>query len=131
MGDKRIGVAISDPTRTLATPRSAILRQRAESQILKLTHDENISLIIVGMPFLASGCLGTQAKKTQQFIASLTKITGLSVETVDERLSTVEARKRLQESPGRKTRIKKNKGLLDSASAAVLLQTYLDQMQTS
>jgi len=84
----------------------------------------------VGMPYLASGCLGTQADKTQQFIASLTKTTGLNIETVDERLSTIEARKRLHESPGRKNRIKKDKGLLDSASAAVLLQTYLDQIGT-
>lgn len=130
MGDKRIGVAVSDPTQTLATPRSAIPRHRAQSQILKLSRDENASLIIVGMPYLASGCLGTQADKTQQFIASLTKTTGLNIETVDERLSTIEARKRLHESPGRKNRIKKDKGLLDSASAAVLLQTYLDQIGT-
>ena len=130
MGDKRIGVAISDPTQTLATPRSAIPKHRAESQILKLSRDENASLIIVGMPYLASGCLGTQADKTQQFIASLTKTTGLNIETVDERLSTIEARKRLHESPGRKNRIKKDKGLLDSASAAVLLQTYLDHIGT-
>ena len=130
MGDKRIGVAVSDPTQTLATPRSAIPRNRAQSQILKLSRDENASLIIVGMPYLASGCLGTQADKTQQFIANLIKTTGLNIETVDERLSTVEARKRLHESPGRKNRIKKDKGLLDSASAAVLLQTYLDQIGT-
>ena len=130
MGDKRIGVAVSDPTQTLATPRSAIPRHSAQSQILKLSRDENASLIIVGMPYLASGCLGTQADKTQQFIASLTKTTGLNIETVDERLSTIEARKRLHESPGRKNRIKKDKGLLDSASAAVLLQTYLDQIGT-
>ena len=130
MGDKRIGVAVSDPTQTLATPRSAIPRHRAQSQILKLSRDENASLIIVGMPYLASGCLGTQADKTQQFIASLTKTTGLNIETVDERLSTIEALKRLHESPGRKNRIKKDKGLLDSASAAVLLQTYLDQIGT-
>lgn len=130
MGDKRIGVAVSDPTQTLATPRSAIPRNRAQSQILKLSRDENASLIIVGMPYLASGCLGTQADKTQQFIANLTKTTGLNIETVDERLSTIEARKRLHESPGRKNRIKKDKGLLDSASAAVLLQTYLDQIGT-
>ena len=123
-------MAVSDPTQTLATPRSAIPRRRAESQILKLAHDENASLIIVGMPFLASGHIGTQADKTQQFIATLTKTTGLNIETVDERLSTVEARKRLHESPGRKNRIEKNKGLLDSASAAVLLQTYLDQIGT-
>ena len=130
MGDKRIGVAISDPTQTLASPRSAIPRHRAESQILKLSRDENASLIIVGMPYLASGCLGTQADKTQQFIANLIKTTGLNIETVDERLSTVEARKLLHESTGRKNRIKKDKGLLDSASAAVLLQTYLDQIGT-
>ena len=129
MGDKRIGVAVSDPTLTLATPRSAIPRQRAESRILKLCQEENASLIVVGMPFLASGLIGTQAEKTQQFIDNLTDITDVKVATVDERLSTVEARKRLQESPGRTNRIKKNKGLLDSASAAVLLQTYLDQIR--
>ena len=81
------------------------------------------------MPFLASGLIGTQAEKPQQFIDNLTDITDVKVATVDERLSTVEARKRLQESPGRTNRIKKNKGLLDSASAAVLLQTYLDQIR--
>ena len=81
------------------------------------------------MPFLASGLIGTQAEKTQQFIDDLTDITDVKVATVDERLSTVEARKRLQESPGRTNRIKKNKALLDSASAAVLLQTDLDQIR--
>ena len=129
MGDKRIGVAVSDPTLTLAAPRSAIPRHRAESRILKLCQEENASLIVVGMPFLASGLIGTQAEKTQQFIDDLTDITDVKVATVDERLSTVEARKRLQESPGKTNRIKKNKGLLDSASAAVLLQTYLDQIR--
>ena len=58
------------------------------------------------MPFLASGLIGTQAEKTQQFIDNLTDVTDVKVATVDERLSTVEARKRLQESPGRTNRIK-------------------------
>ena len=124
VGDKRIGIAISDPTRTLASPRKACPRKSGAKIISNLAREECCSLILVGLPYLPSGELGTQAIKTQEFIYELSQQTSLPIETADERLSSIEARKSLSNP----NRIRRDKGILDSASAAVILQRYLDKM---
>ena len=126
VGDKRIGIAISDPSKTLASPRKACPRKNGAKIISSLATDECCSLILVGFPYLPSGEIGTQAIKTQEFITELSHNTLIQVETVDERLSTIEARKNILNSK----KIRKDKGILDSASAAVLLQRYLDKLKS-
>ena len=124
VGDKRIGIAISDPTRTLASPRKACPRKNGAKIISNLATKECGSLILVGLPYLPSGELGTQAIKTQEFIYELSQQTSLPIETVDERLSSIEARKSISNP----NRIRRDKGILDSASAAIILQRYLDKI---
>ena len=75
VGNVRIGVAISDPTGTLASPKDSIRRHDGIAMILKLIDTENISLILIGMPYLPSGAAGTQAQHTVQFIDSLSEKT--------------------------------------------------------
>ena len=126
VGDKRIGIAISDPSRTLASPRKACPRNSGAKIISSLATEECCSLILVGLPYLPSGGIGTQAIKTQEFIYDLSQQTTIRIETVDERLSSIEARKNILNP----NKIRKDKGILDSASAAVILQRYLDKTQS-
>jgi len=91
-----------------------------------LAQEERAVLILVGLPYLPSGLKGTQAKLTEKFICDLTAFTKVSIKTVDERMSTIEASQMLAQFPHNKNRIRKNRGIIDSASAAIILQAYLD-----
>ena len=113
VGNVRIGVAISDPTGTLASPKDSITRHDGIALTLKLIDTENISLILIGMPYLPSGATGTQAQHTVQFIDSLSEKTEIPIKIVDERMSTIEAKKKLSESTRSKRYIQKNKGVID------------------
>ena len=128
VGNVRIGVAVSDPTRTLASPKDSITRHNGLTLALKLIQTEEISLILVGMPYLPSGAQGTQALYTDRFIESLSEKTEIPIKIIDERMSSIEARKKLSESTRTKKYIRKNKGIVDSAAAAIILQSYLDSI---
>jgi putative Holliday junction resolvase len=127
-GTKRIGIALSDATRTLATPRPFLpadpFRKLVDS-LKDMIRQEEISLIVVGVPRNMDGTYGDAAKNAQDFVLHLKEAIPLPVETVDERLSTVQAARQLQDK-GKNTR--KQKTLIDSESAAVFLQSYLDTL---
>lgn len=82
------------------------------------------------MPYLPSGEIGTQARKTKNFIRKLSAITTLPIQEIDERMSSIEALNLLTQSPGYKGKKKRDKGTLDSASSTVLLQHFLDTQKT-
>lgn len=126
VGTKRVGLAASDPSQSLATPRTAIPRQGSVRAITEIALNEEATLILVGMPYLPSGKKGSQARETDEFISSLEQSTKIDIETIDERFSTKEAMKKLVTSPGGRKKIRSKDGTLDSASAAVMLQSYLD-----
>jgi putative Holliday junction resolvase len=129
VGSKRIGIAISDTTQNFAFPRKAISRKNGIANISTLLLNEDVELIIVGMPYLPSGEVGTQAKITKQFIVELSQSAKIKIEPVDERMSTKEAINKSEEIPYLSKKIKKDKGVLDSYSAAVILQYYLDHIK--
>ena len=110
----------------MAFPRNAISRNGGGAAVAKLAQEERAVLILVGLPYLPSGLKGTQAKLTEKFICDLTALTKVSIKTVDERMSTIEASQMLAQFPHNKNRIRKNRGIIDSASAAIILQAYLD-----
>jgi|TARA_B100001971_G_C17882991_1_gene379055 putative Holliday junction resolvase len=126
VGERRIGLAISDPGGRLATPYSAIRRrdqQRDIAAVLKIAREEEITLIVVGMPWSLDGSVGPQAERTLAFCRALEASSHVPVEVWDERYSSVEAEHRLIEagvSPSR------NRGRVDASAAAVILQAYLD-----
>ncbi|MDR1191856.1 MAG: Holliday junction resolvase RuvX [Verrucomicrobiales bacterium] len=126
-GDKRIGVAISDETLTLASPLPFIPNhgsvKKIAEQLRTLAAAHNLTRLIVGIPRNMDGSYGESAAKARQFTEHLRAALTVEVVTVDERLSTVEAARRLHES-GKTAR--QQKTLIDSASARVLLQSYLD-----
>jgi putative Holliday junction resolvase len=125
-GTKRIGLALSDPTGTLARPL-AFLPTKGDAKLAReiaaLAQKEQVALILLGLPRHMNGSLGESAALVQAFAAILGKATTLPIKLIDERLSTVQASRQLQES-GRDARAQR--GRIDSEAAAVLLQGYLD-----
>ena len=125
-GSRRIGLALSDPTGTLARPLP-FLPAKADAKLAReialLVEKEQAALILLGLPRHMNGSLGEAAAKVQAFAAVLEKATPAPVKLIDERLSTIQASRQLQEA-GQDTR--KQRGRIDSAAAAVLLQGYLD-----
>ena len=132
VGDKRIGIAISDPTGTLATPFGATERGAKTSddiaEILRLAEREGADEIVVGMPYTLSGERGAQASKTAAFVRELRDMADIPIATVDERLSTAQANRLLRESspPKRRRNRRANRARVDASAAAVILQGYLD-----
>ena len=129
VGDRRIGAALSDPLGITATPLLAIDRKRvrdAAAAVLDLAREHEVSGIVVGFPLTLSGEAAHQAAKVKDFVRVLESRTELPVVAVDERFSTQEA-ERLLRSAGRRAR-SRDKGAVDSAAAAVILQTYLDAL---
>lgn len=128
-GTKRIGLAISDETLTLATPLEflpAVSLKKVLGKLRSLIGENKVSLIIVGIPRNMDGSYGPSAENAREFARRLQESLTIPVEMVDERLTTVQAGSFLQEA-GKNTR--KQKAKIDSASAQIILQTYLDLRQ--
>ena len=124
VGDARIGLALSDPIGMLASPYGFVERGPSDlTDIVGVAEENEVAEIIVGLPLSMSGDSGSQAGKVREFIRELRSQTDLPVKTVDERLSTVQAQGMLHQS-GRRRR--GDRGQLDAAAAAVILQAYLD-----
>jgi putative Holliday junction resolvase len=125
VGDRRIGTALSDPGRIIASPLSVIQRTddvRADADtILTLIEQHQVGLVIVGLPYHMDGSLGAQAEKVQAFVRELSTRTKVPVNFRDERLTTVAARRIMQQ------RRKMTREPDDAVAAAVLLQEYLDE----
>ncbi len=130
VGDRWIGVALSDPGEVLASP-FAIVDRLAEAggvrSILNMVQGNDVSLIIVGLPVSMNGAVGQQAEKVQEFVRELSLVTSVPIELRDERLSTLSAGRLMRESMGRRP---KKRARDDAAAAAVILQGYLDQRMT-
>ncbi|MBM3172267.1 MAG: Holliday junction resolvase RuvX [Chloroflexi bacterium] len=131
IGDKRIGVAISDPGEILASPLAIIARdsdEKAVVAILDIIENYQVQKVVVGLPYSMRGNLGVQADKVMAFVSMLSERTGVNIEMRDERLSTV-AVERLLAASG--TRGKAARLRVDAAAAAFVLQGYLDSLKTS
>ena len=128
VGDRRIGVALSDPLGILASPLTTIDRSTPDTEaaidaVLALTEQHEAAEILVGIPYLMSGRIGAQARITLDFAQSLSERTNIPITHADERLSSVQADRMLAQSGAPSTG---DKSRTDSAAAAVILQAYLD-----
>jgi putative holliday junction resolvase len=128
-GSQRIGLALGDPTGTLARPLP-FLPAKADAKLAReiadLAKKEDVHLLLLGLPRNMDGTSGEAATKVQAFAATLGQATTMPIKLIDERLSTVQASRQLQEA-GKNTR--KQRGQIDSEAACVLLQGYLDSQQ--
>lgn len=125
-GTKRTGLAISNDKETMALPHSVIETEDPSeklSAISDIARSENIGKIVIGIPYKYDGSLGERAKTVLEFAEALKKELSLSVETYDERLSSVEAAERLRElNLNRKNKRKR----INAVAAQLILQGYLD-----
>lgn len=128
IGDVRIGIAVSDPTRTIASPVEVLTRKGwgpDVRHIQSLCEQYNTDEILSGLPLNMDGTEGFQAKKVRDFCSQLEK-SGLKVYYQDERLSTVTAEDALLE--GKMTR-QGRKSHVDKVAAAVILRQWLDELE--
>lgn len=131
VGERRIGVAVSDPTRTLARPLTALRTTGLDGDALKVSLDEvgrlggeePLDAIVVGLPRRLDGSPNAMTPRIERFAARLRDRSGLAVILQDERLTSVEAESRLAR---REKNWQARKDRLDAAAAAVILQDYLD-----
>lgn len=127
-GSVRVGVAISDELRMIARPVEFIPAEpfmALVDRVKELIRDQQVELIVVGMPRNMDGTYGEAANKAREFIAALKDVIVVPIRTWDERLTTVSAAKALR-SGG--TKAANQRGKIDAAAAAVLLQGYLDSL---
>jgi putative Holliday junction resolvase len=125
-GDKRMGIAASDPLGMMAHPLEFISSEPFDEFLIRLKEildERETEQIIVGMPRNMDGSIGPQALKVEDFVAVLKKSVTVPVLTWDERLTTVMAEDKLREA-GVSVRDAKKK--VDASAAAVMLQDYMD-----
>lgn len=132
-GERRVGLALSDESRLLASPLIVLDRRRGLAGVLdaiaSLAAREAVRQVVVGLPLNADGSAGPQAQRAERFAGLVERATGLPVQMWDERLSTHQAEAVLR-AQGRSTRRARARGQIDAVAAAVILQNYLDASRT-
>jgi len=126
VGDKRIGVAISDPSQLLARSLKVIQRgsrQEDFAAVARLVEEYEVERVVVGYPRSLDGTVGEQADKVERYAAGLAKAMDVPLVLWDERFSTVSAERLMREAGSRG---KKRRERVDAVAAAVILQDYLD-----
>lgn len=126
-GSKRVGIAVSDPTGTIAQALTTLNAEPLDtlaSRIAEIAKDKEAARIVVGLPRRMDGSYGPEAASARGLAAELRKEARLPVELVDERLTTVSAERSLLEGGLRRA---KRRQAVDKVAAAVLLQSHLDR----
>jgi putative Holliday junction resolvase len=129
VGDKRIGIALSDTLGILASPLFLLEHKDNESDIasiLEIVKQYQVERIIVGLPRSMNGTIGPQAEKVKAFGDLLAGQSPVPVEYRDERLTTVSAMRMLEEA-GTKRVAKGKKPRYDAEAAAIILQSFLNE----
>jgi len=123
VGDRTIGVAMSDELEITASPRVVLARNGREmAEIQRMVSEEDVQEIVVGMPVSLGGFLGPQAEKVSAFIEALRRHVAPPVRAWDERMSTVEAERVLLEADTSRARRRR---VIDNVAATVILEGYL------
>ena len=129
VGERRIGVALSDPTRTLASPLTtirAVPRSTALKRILTLIRDYQVTTLVVGLPLTMNGDIGPQATLVQQFVDELRPLIDIPISFVDERLTTVAAERMMIDL---KIKPEQRRARIDEMAASIILQDFLDSQR--
>ncbi|MEI6298391.1 MAG: Holliday junction resolvase RuvX [Actinomycetota bacterium] len=127
LGSKRIGIATSDRSGTIATPYTVLLRCGSmggdHRNIAKMVVEEEAEAVIVGLPLNMDGSEGKAAQAARVEAARMATVVGVPVHVHDERLTTVEADRVLMEQ---KMNAQARRRVVDKVAAAVMLQSWLD-----
>jgi len=131
LGERRIGLAVSDAEGRIAFPAGSLLRKGRKpdfAALCALVRERGIARAVVGLPLHMSGRAGPEAEAARRFAGELAHAAGIPVDTLDERWTSIAAERSLAES-GRRTVERRGKGVVDEVAATLLLSTYLDRMQ--
>src|SRR5215210_7386594 len=126
MGERRIGVALSDTTRVLATPLTTVRaasRAAALKQIAALVVQHEAMVLVVGLPLTLNGEIGPQAQLVQAFVEELRQVVDVPIHLIDERLTSVAA-ERMMIDLGIKA--EQRKARIDEVAASIILQDFLE-----
>jgi putative Holliday junction resolvase len=126
-GTKRVGIAVSDPTGTIAQALTTIDAAPPESlaaRLAEIASQQGAGRVVVGMPRRMDGSYGPEAKAARDLADEIRKASGLPVELLDERLTTVAAERSLLEGGVRRS---KRRQAVDRVAATMLLQSHLDR----
>ena len=129
-GVKRIGIALSDELKMIAQPLEFVPAEPFATLVVRLTElvqEKEVEMILVGMPRNMNGSYGPAALKVEEFVAALKSALPVPIKTWDERLTSAQANRILIASNVRRD---KRKQKVDKMAAAILLQSYLDSLQT-
>lgn len=127
LGSRRVGVAVSDPTGTLASPHLVLERSgdvaADHRRLAEVVAELGAERVVVGLPLSLDGGSGPAAQAAAAEADAIAAVVGVPVETYDERLTTVYAQQALRAGG---TSARRQRGVIDKAAAAVLLQSWLD-----
>ena len=125
-GARRVGLALSDPLKIIASPYRTIINKNNTNlieEIERIIATEDVELTIIGLPLGMAGQITEQTKKVKEFIDKLTS-RGIVIKYEDERWSSVAAKRSMKEQ---NIKSGHNKDLVDQTAAAIFLQQYLDR----
>jgi putative Holliday junction resolvase len=128
LGEKRIGLAISDPSESVALPAGMIESRGRKADLAALAglaRERGVKQIVVGLPLHMDGRAGPEAQAARAFAKALETESGIPVETLDERWSSVAAERTLRETG--QSRRKRKTGEADTLAATLLLRTFLER----
>lgn len=126
LGKKRIGCALSDPLGITAQPLTHVNRTSIEkdlNELRRIVEENEVTLIVMGMPYDNNGNVGTAGEYTEKFAEKLSRAIDVPIEFQDERFSTAAVERVLIDGGVRRD---KRKGVVDKQAAAYILQGYLD-----
>ena len=130
LGERRVGIAVSDPTGTIVRPLQTLIRSSREEDfaaLRALVDEHDVDLVVVGKPLSLDGTEGPQARRIARYALALAERLPVPLVFWDERYTTVAAQEILLHSRGKKKRRQaRAEGELDAIAAAVILQSYLD-----
>ena len=130
LGSKRVGLALSDPTGTIASALQTVAAEPAStlaSRLAAIAHESEAERIIVGLPRRLDGTRGPEAAAAERMAAEVRAVARLPVETVDERLTTAAAERSLVEGGASR---EKRRQAIDRVAATLLLQAHLDRIRS-
>lgn len=129
-GDVRTGLAVSDPTRFLASGLYYVSPggiEKTADKVAEVAKEQRVGAVVVGLPVNMDGSLGFRSERVKEFADLLrARLDGIPVVLYDERMSTMEASRYLGETG---THGKKRKGVIDTLSAQIILQNALDKLK--
>jgi len=133
-GERRVGIAISDPTATIAQPLTVLTRRAGKrppvQAVADIVAEHDVAHIVVGLPLTLAGDESEWTAEVREFGRKVAERTGVGVSFADERMTSVAAERAVR-ALGLRKREREQKQRIDAGAAVIILQSYLDRSKSS